>query len=478
MFGAMIRHGQDKVLVGFLAKAAWILFLRYVLPLAAGWCFAWGVAVLVLRAVVGFNSPALVWGSAGLVAMAASAAVLAYRRIPSHESARALIDCHSRCGGLLMASSEIGLGVWQERMPPLVVPRLCWRGRRTWGLFWAACAFVAISFAVPQRYVTPMSQRPLNVESEVADLQRKIEILEEEQVLEPEQATEMAKKLERVAAEARGEDPAKTWEALDHLDEAAAAAARQSAEEALAKTEKAAKAESLARGLGEAAADLDPAALSQAMEKLAELVNKAAADNEALRSALGEEMCSACQAGSLDLGQCKELAACLGQCKEGLAGKLAQLAEAGLISPQALDKIAELGQCDGAGLAEFLKEGEGEGLGLSCSEQIDLWLAEGRPGQGGVDRGRGDAPMTWTDPSSEEGVDFTEQALPPASVAALKENRLVGVSIGAPTVGAPAEPTGQGGLDGAAAGGGSAHTHTILPRHRGSVKRYFEREEP
>lgn len=474
----MIRHDQDKVLVGFLAKAAWILFLRHVLPLAAGWCFAWGVAVLVLRTVVGFNSPALVWGSAGLVAIAAASAVLAYRRVPSRESARALLDHHSLCGGLLMASSEVGLGVWQERIPPLVMPRLRWRGRRTWGLFAAACAFVAISFAVPQRYVTSMSRRPLNVESEVADLQRKIEILEEEQVLEPEQATEMAKKLERVAAEARGEDPAKTWEALDHLDEAVTAAARQSAEEALAKTEKAAKAESLARGLGEAAADLDPAALSQAMEKLAELVNKAAADNEALRSALGEEMCSACQAGSLDLGQCKELAACLGQCKEGLAGKLARLAEAGLISPQALDKIAELGQCDGTGLAEFLKEGEGAGLGLSCSEQIDLWLAEGMPGQGGVDRGRGDAPMTWTDPSSEEGVDFTEQALPPASVAALKENRLVGVSIGAPTVEAPADPTGQGGLDGAAAGGGSAHVHTVLPRHRGSVKRYFEREEP
>ncbi|HUX00356.1 MAG TPA: hypothetical protein VMY35_05185, partial [Phycisphaerae bacterium] len=60
----------------------------------------------------------------------------------------------------------------------------------------------------------------------------------------------------------------------------------------------------------------------------------------------------------------------------------------------------------------------------------------------------------------------------------LKENRLVGVSIGAPTVEAPADPTGQGGLDGAAAGGGSAHVHTVLPRHRGSVKRYFEREEP
>ena len=42
VFGAMIRPGQDKVLVGYLAKAAWILFLRHVLPLATGWCFAWG----------------------------------------------------------------------------------------------------------------------------------------------------------------------------------------------------------------------------------------------------------------------------------------------------------------------------------------------------------------------------------------------------------------------------------------------------
>jgi hypothetical protein len=32
-------------------------------------------------------------------------------------------------------------------------------------------------------------------------------------------------------------------------------------------------------------------------------------------------------------------------------------------------------------------------------------------------------------------------------------------------------------LNSAASGGGSAYTQTILPRHRGAVKRYFDRPQ-
>jgi hypothetical protein len=109
----------------------------------------------------------------------------------------------------------------------------------------------------------------------------------------------------------------------------------------------------------------------------------------------------------------------------------------------------------------------------TLAEMLDM-LAEGRPGRGGITRGRGDAPMTWSGGTAEENAKFKPQVVPPASVADLRRSTLAGVSRGRPGTGKPESSTG-GALTGAEAGGGSAHTRVILPRHRGTVKRYFER---
>ena len=109
---------------------------------------------------------------------------------------------------------------------------------------------------------------------------------------------------------------------------------------------------------------------------------------------------------------------------------------------------------------------------MSVDEATLQWCA----GKGGVDRGRGDAAMTWTDGSSEKDARFKEKVLPPSSVAGLNDSQLVGLSASAPT----ADTSGvaaHGALNSAASGGGSAYTQTILPRHRGAVRRYFDRPQ-
>ena len=59
---------------------------------------------------------------------------------------------------------------------------------------------------------------------------------------------------------------------------------------------------------------------------------------------------------------------------------------------------------------------------------------------------------------------------------ALRESLLSGVSQGAPNIGKEKAQAGaSGALDRAKAGGGSAMTQVILPRHKGVVERYFER---
>jgi hypothetical protein len=72
-------------------------------------------------------------------------------------------------------------------------------------------------------------------------------------------------------------------------------------------------------------------------------------------------------------------------------------------------------------------------------------------------------------------VKFKEETLPESEVASLKRSQVLAVSRGKPGKEAPGGPAGSGALEGAAAGGGSANTQVILPRHRGTVERYFDR---
>ncbi len=70
---------------------------------------------------------------------------------------------------------------------------------------------------------------------------------------------------------------------------------------------------------------------------------------------------------------------------------------------------------------------------------------------------------------------FKEETLPEAAVASLKRSQVLAVSRGKPGNEPPGGPAGSGALENATAGGGSANTQVILPRHRGTVERYFDR---
>ena len=83
--------------------------------------------------------------------------------------------------------------------------------------------------------------------------------------------------------------------------------------------------------------------------------------------------------------------------------------------------------------------------------------------------------MTWTEGSDQKNAKFKEKALPPAAVAGLQDSQMVGLSAAAPEV-QKGNLAAHGALNNAASGGGAAYTQTILPRHKGAVKRYFDRK--
>lgn len=464
---------HDEAIGEFKSKVAWLFFLKFFLGIAAVWLFAWGTSVLVLRAAAGVPRVQLLWGFLGLGPVLFLAGLAARRRMPKTSAVRALLDGQSRCGGLLMASESADIGQWRQRMPGISVPSLRWRGRKTLALLAAGVVFVIIGFAVPQRFASMQDRHSLDIGKEADRLAAQIETLREEDIIDSEKARTLKEKLEQIEANASGEGPARTWEALDHMENQAAKKADEAAEEAVSQTEKLTKAQALAEGLKKDLGKMDGKTAAEAMGELAEMVKKACQENDALAEKLSEQLQDACEDGSLTPEQLEELADALAGRKGEIGEMLDNLCDAGLIDGQMVRLNEELGDYDCEGLADFLEE---NGEGMPVAELVDAWCRS-CPGRGGITRGRGDAPMTWKNESDPQGAKFKEKALPKASLAALKDSRLLGLSSGAPQVGKTGIDPRTGALKTAAAGSGAAHTHTILPRHRGTIRRYFKRKD-
>lgn len=194
-------------------------------------------------------------------------------------------------------------------------------------------------------------------------------------------------------------------------------------------------------------------------------------DNEALTSNLSPETQEAIKNGSLKPEQLKDLSKTLSQTRQKLNQQASKLIQSGLnrngtINPDSLKGGAQAQKRDSAGLSQFLKANAQK---MSVEEALGEW------GKGGADRGPGDAPMTWTDGTKEKDAKFKEKTLPPSSIAGLQVSQMVGLSAAAPEVQKSAIAA-HGSLNNTTSGGGSAYTQTILPRHKGAVKRYFDRK--
>jgi hypothetical protein len=343
---------HEQAVRQFGRRLAVLLVWRQALGLLTLWLFLWGTAVLALRAALATPRLPLLWGLAGVVPCAAAAFLLARRSFPAVAAVRALLDRESRSGGLLMAAAEGPLGRWQEALPPVYLPQVRWQGRRAWLLLAASAAFVLLAFLMPQSLADLGSGPRLEVDNDVAKLAQQIEVLKEERLLEPERAEDLQKKLEEVRDDARGRDPAKTLEALDHLENVTHKTAREAAEDAGRKSEKLAQAESLAEALQKAGDKLDPKLRAEVMAELAARAKKAAEQKDL--ADLDPELAEALGKSSLSEADLKKLADALKDSKGKLAKRIARLAKAGLLDADALKQCDA--QCKGDKLAEYLKD--------------------------------------------------------------------------------------------------------------------------
>ena len=453
---------DNKAIRRFRIKMAALLILKKTVAFVTVWGLVWGTVVIVLRATIGMPPLALLTGAIGLVLAIGCAVVLALRQIPTRTALRASLDKHSGAGGLMMAAETVELGDWRKQMPWMRLPRLRWRGGGYWARFAGALLFVCISLLIPQRFVEISKANPLDIREEVNQLADGIDVLEEEEIIELAEAETLEDKLNQLQAEASGEDPAKTWESLDHLADTLSQEAADSAQDALSETERLTEAETLSEGLINEGAEMDAQLLAKSIAALSGLVQEAAEENALLAAQLPDLKGDG---DSLTLEQLKEISAALRFTKSDIYDRLRKLHEVNLIDLETLKACEKLGQCNSDGLAAFLAENADSKSVVEC---IGGWCR-------GIGRGPGHAPMTWNDGTTEEGARFKAEALPLSDIASLENSEIVGLSIGAPSVETSRLPPQSGGLSGATAGGGASFSQTVLPRHKGAVKRYFQR---
>lgn len=431
----------------------------------------WAMAGIMLRIFWQIDQRLLLWGLAGLAPAAAAAIVLARRKTPSSRAIRAALDRHGSLGGLLMAAGDDDIGRWRERIARVPLPALRWRSGRQWMLLLMSLGFLAAVFLAPDRYLPASGITVLQIGSEVQKLADRVQVLKQEQIVPPEKAEVWEKALDRIRQEALGKDPAKTMEAIDHLEQSFSKAAAEAAQSAIKQSEAASRAQELAQALPQAQGQMDPKQFSEAMKELAQMTEQAAAESQALADSLSSDLQDACRRGEFSAEQLRDLAKALGNCKACQRGKILKMIDAKLIDADQLILCDKACQCDEAALVAALCE---------CKDGKEFAAAldgDGLPGRGGITRGRGDAAMTWSQGVNKGDAAFKEKVLPPSAVASMKESRLAGVSVADPTAAKPGGGSTGGALTAAAAGGGAAHSQIILPEHEKTVQRYFNREK-
>ncbi len=415
--------------------------------------------------------PALI--AAGMVFGLGMALIQARRRAPPEEEVLAILDLHNRCGGLLAAIPETDIASWEPEFRRLSHPEIRWKDRHLLGVFSASSVFVLVILFVPPSLVVADSPQKLHLEKERELLSLKVEALKEEEVLDLAKAEKLQEKIEQTLADSSGEDPAKTFEALDHLDDIATKAAQKSAEETVGQSQKLDRAQELVDKLLSERKPLDLKERNDAMKELAKTVKEA---TKSFKQSPGlKAFEKALEKGNLTPEQLKKLSKALQEHIKKLEGSLGKMIKAKLIDKKMLGKCrkAKKGEKPDFYVLSDGKEKPDALLMIPMSGKD----GDGDPGSGGINRGRGDAEMKYGPKTREGGTEFKDTPLPPGEVVDPSDSITIGESVGAPTVDNEAGPSAAGALSGASADEGSANTRVILPRHQGAVRRYFERKK-
>ena len=402
-----------------------------------------GLVALVCRLFVPAAAPYLAWLWLAPLGAAVPAVILCVMRKYQPAEVVAIADWLTGGHGLLLTLMEHQDEAWARRLDEastIALPRL--RPWRRLAALPAALAFLAVALSLNQRI--PRASTTVLATEIAKDLETTLDTLKQQQLVTPEEEKTLEQEIERIRRAAEERIDASAWEATDALRERVAATVDEKrdavtwAEETLARYAAASQA---APG-GEVKPGAETVELTKALENLAKtgLLANAPPDLQRLL-----------RAGKLpaDPKAMRELAASVSKYLAETKGRMGDLARMG----------KEFGRFDPS---EFPLE-----FNASAPD------GDGKPGTGGINRGRGDAPLTW----GKESLPFDRfkaQALPPGAARSPDDWAPLAEMPGTPQE-SPESSARSGARQYASAAGQAAWRRTLAPRHQSAVKKYFDK---
>ena len=453
------------------------MIYRTLLKWSVVWLMVSGVMVLIFRFTGELPTNWWHWLIGSWIVLTGSAWYRESQRQPESKQLRAAFDRQNQAGGLVMAAAEVDTRSWEAKAGTLALPAVKWNSGRVWLGNLLAAMFLVACLLIPVKYASLISDPPLEISQQVEQLHEQIDVLESEYILPNDEAEVKREELDRVAEQASGFNPSKTWEALDQLLHTNEQLAQEEAEDALSKLKAINEASLLGKALEMLPEGLkNQKAMEEGLKQMGDLMQQLAKEGALdpenlppeLQKAMAEAMKQLAKGEGPDAQQLKKLLEALENNQDQLKDLAKQLAQKGLIPPDMANQFKEgQGGIDPGPLAELLKQHQGDFQELL--EELGGELG----GNGGINRGPGHAPLLYGNNTSEEGSEFKEQKL--GLSAPLDQAKLAGVTITAPKVTGEEAILGKGALNTAQSGGGNALSAPVLPRHRGAVKRFFQR---
>jgi hypothetical protein len=421
------------------------LFLAVWPVWAVGSLLAAGGVALVCRLFVASAAPFLHWLLLAPVVTTIPVLIICVRRAYRPAEVVALADVLSGGHGLLLTLLERNDPAWAESSMAETASRIALPRLRPWRKLAPlppAAAFLAAALWLPQRL--PSRTDTVLADEIAADLKATLAELKQQELITPVDEQQLQEEIERIRRTAQERVDPSSWEAADAVRERVVAGLAEKqdavkwAEQSLARYAAAAQAGGNAGG----PADTQTAELRAALAALAKSGVLAGAPPELQRQLASGKL-------PADAASLAKLTASLAKYLDGTKLRLADLSKLG----------KEFGRFDPS---EFP---------LDASQIVPD--GDGRPGQGALNRGRADAPLTWGKETSPFDR-FKATPLPPGAARSADDWAPIAELPGSPEE-SPQTSAGSAARAYAAATGQTAWRRTLAPRHQSAVKKYFEK---
>ncbi len=422
-----------------LRRRLWFArFRRDCLRLLAVVFFICGAVVLGMRLL---SSPKLPWKimfeitGGGVLLTVIAALLTSRRRLPDWRQLLTWMDASQHGGGLYVTALETDLGDWQPATPtanelpenppwkPTIAPLLL------------SIAFLIGAQAIPISEKIMPKEHHLDVSAKVAEIEEKVEFLEESSLIPEKTVEELKESLEDLSSQNDAKDPGKTYELLDAV----------------------AKRLEYAAGMAFESLETEAAAKENLSAMLQEMLDKHAQESKSLAELA--ELCDQLSLSPEDMAKLmKEMPNQPQLSPEEIQKLIDKLKQQGKEARQLQGKLTEKGLCKGQG-----QEGE---------EMEAMLIQMGMPGNGGINRGRGDAPLDLSGKTEDFTGTYKEEKL--EALMNKDDSLLLDTQAVKPNV-KPSDM--EAGTSGSLQGGDTnvrQNRSRIHPQHRNAIKEYFK----